>query len=163
MMTNNSRDILAKLLASENLTILRAPVRTASFDVESRTLTLPQWKDMSDQVEEMLIGHEVGHALYTTNEYIKQEGYTHSFHGYMNVCEDVRIEKKIKNKYPGLRRTFIQGYKELNEKDFFDLQGRDISKLLLIDRINLYYKCGINCGVRFTPAESGFRGCAGRT
>ena len=153
MMTNNSRDILAKLLASENLTILRAPVRTASFDVESRTLTLPQWKDMSDQVEEMLIGHEVGHALYTTNEYIKQEGYTHSFHGYMNVCEDVRIEKKIKNKYPGLRRTFIQGYKELNEKDFFDLQGRDMSKLLLIDRINLYYKCGINCGVRFTPAE----------
>jgi uncharacterized membrane protein len=153
MMTNNSKDLLAKLLASENLMILRAPVRTASFDVESRTLTLPQWKDMSESVEEMLIGHEVGHALFTTNEYIKQEGYTHSFHGYMNVCEDVRIEKKIKNKYPGLRRTFIQGYKELNQKDFFDLQGRDLSKLLLIDRINLYYKCGINCGVRFTPAE----------
>ncbi len=156
MMTNNSKDLLAKLLASENLTVLRAPVRTASFDVESRTLTLPQWKEMSDQVEEMLIGHEVGHALFTTNEYIKKEDYTHSFHGYMNVCEDVRIEKKIKNKYPGLRRTFIQGYKELNEKDFFDLQGKDLSKLLLIDRINLYYKCGINCGVRFTPAEMDF-------
>lgn len=156
MMTNNSKDLVAKLLASENLTVLRAPVRTASFDVESRVLTLPQWKDMSDQVEEMLIGHEVGHALFTTNEYIKQEDYTHSFHGYMNVCEDVRIEKKIKNKYPGIRRTFIQGYKELNDKDFFDLQGKDISKLLLIDRINLYYKCGINCGVRFTPAEMDF-------
>jgi hypothetical protein len=156
MMTNNSKDLVAKLLASENLTVLRAPVRTASFDVESRTLTLPQWKDMSDEVEEMLIGHEVGHALFTTNEYIKQEGYTHSFHGYMNVCEDVRIEKKIKNKYPGIRRTFIQGYKELNEKDFFDLRGKDLSKLLLIDRINLYYKCGINCGVRFTPAEMDF-------
>ena len=149
----NSKDLLAKLLATENLTVLRAPVRTACFDVESRTLTLPQWKEMSPEVEEMLIGHEVGHALFTTNEYIKAETYTRSFHGYMNVCEDVRIEKKIKNKYPGLRRTFIQGYKELNEKDFFDIAGKDLTKILLIDKINLYFKCGINCGVRFTPAE----------
>lgn len=149
----NSKDLLAKLLATENLTVLRAPVRTACFDVESRTLTLPQWKEMSNEVEEMLIGHEVGHALFTTNEYIKAETYTRSFHGYMNVCEDVRIEKKIKNKYPGLRRTFIQGYKELNEKDFFDIAGKDLTKILLIDKINLYFKCGINCGVRFTPSE----------
>lgn len=152
----NSKDLLAKLLASENLSVLRAPVRTASFDVETRLLTLPQWKEMSDSVEEMLIGHEVGHALFTTTEYIKLEGYTHSFHGYMNVCEDVRIEKKMKAKYPGLRRTFIQGYRELNEKDFFDIKGRDFSKLLLIDRINLYYKVGFNCGVKFTPVEMDF-------
>jgi hypothetical protein len=71
----------------------------------------------------------------------------------MNVVEDVRIEKKIKNKYPGLRKAFITGYKELNEKDFFGVQGKDLSNLILIDRINLYYKCGINCGVKFTPAE----------
>ena len=152
----NAKDLLAKLLASENISVIRAPVRTASFDVESRVLTLPQWKEMSDEVEEMLIGHEVGHALFTTNEYIRQEDYTQSFHGYMNVCEDVRIEKKIKNKYPGLRRTFIQGYKELNDKDFFDIKSHDLSKLLLIDRINLYYKVGINCGVRFTPQEMDF-------
>jgi hypothetical protein len=152
----NAKDLLAKLLAAENISVIRAPVRTASFDVESRVLSLPQWKEMSEAVEEMLIGHEVGHALFTTNEYIKQEGYTHSFHGYMNVCEDVRIEKKIKNKYPGLRRTFIQGYKELNEKDFFDIKSRDLNKLLLIDRINLYFKVGFNCGVRFSPAEMDF-------
>jgi hypothetical protein len=152
----NSKDLLAKLLAAENIAVIRAPVRTACFDVESRVLTLPQWKEMSESVEEMLIGHEVGHALFTTNEYIRNENYTHSFHGYMNVCEDVRIEKKIKNKYPGLRRTFIQGYKELNEKDFFDIKSQHLNKLLLIDRINLYYKVGFNCGVRFTPQEMDF-------
>jgi len=92
----NSRDLLAKLLANENLNIVRAPVSTASMDIRSRTLTLPQWKEMSPDVEEMLIGHEVGHALYTTDEYIK-EGETRALHGYMNVIEDVRIEKKIKN------------------------------------------------------------------
>jgi anti-sigma28 factor (negative regulator of flagellin synthesis) len=110
------------------------------------------WKDMTDDVEEMLIGHEVGHALYTTTEHMEATDFR-SIQGYMNVVEDVRIEKKIKNKYPGLRKAFITGYKELNEKDFFGVQGKDLSNLILIDRINLYYKCGINCGVKFTPAE----------
>ena len=146
----NSKDLLAKLLANENLNIVRAPVSTASMDIKSRTLTLPQWKDMSNSVEEMLIGHEVGHALFTNEDYLKRDDDDPSIlNGYMNVIEDVRIEKKIKNKYPGLRSTFIQGYKELVDRDFFELEGRDMTSLMLIDRINLYYKAGINCGVRF--------------
>jgi hypothetical protein len=151
----NSRDLLARLLANENLNIVRAPVSTASMDIRSRTLTLPQWKEMTDDVEEMLIGHEVGHALFTTDDYIKEDG-SRALHGYMNVIEDVRIEKKIKNKYPGLRASFLRAYRELNERDFFEIKGRDMSKLLLIDRINLYYKCGFNCGVKFTADEMEF-------
>ena len=151
----NSRDLLAKLLANENLNIVRAPVSTASMDIRSRTLTLPQWKEMTPDVEEMLIGHEVGHALFTTDEYIK-ENETRALHGYMNVIEDVRIEKKIKNKYPGLRASFLKGYKELNDRDFFEIQGKDLSQLLLIDRMNLYYKVGFNCGVKFTTTEMEF-------
>ena len=159
----NSKDLLAKLLANENLNIVRAPVSTASMDIKSRTLTLPQWKDMSSNVEEMLIGHEVGHALFTNEDYLKrEEGDPAILHGYMNVIEDVRIEKKIKNKYPGLRVTFIQAYKELVERDFFELTGRDMSTLNLIDRINLYYKAGINCGVKFTAEEMEFVRAADR-
>jgi len=157
----NSRDLLARLLANENLNIVRAPVSTASMDIRSRTLTLPQWKEMSDDVEEMLIGHEVGHALFTTDDYIKEDG-TRALHGYMNVIEDVRIEKKIKNKYPGLRASFLRAYRELNERDFFEIKGKDMSKLLLIDRINLYYKCGFNCGVKFTTEEMEFVRAADR-
>jgi len=148
----NSKDLLARLLANENLNVIRANVSTASFESVTRTLTLPQWKDMSVDQEEMLIGHEVGHALFTTIEHVEKPDFR-TIHGYMNVVEDVRIEKKIKNMYPGLRKAFITGYKQLNEKDFFGVQGQDLSKLLLIDRINLYYKCGFNCGVKFTPAE----------
>jgi hypothetical protein len=148
----NAKDLLARLLANENLNVIRANVRTASFESRSRTLTLPQWKEMTDDVEEMLIGHEVGHALYTTNDYFEMEDFR-KLHGYMNVIEDVRIEKFVKNKYPGLRKAFIQGYKQLNEKDFFGIQDKDLSKLLLIDRINLYYKVGFNCGAKFTPEE----------
>jgi hypothetical protein len=56
----------------------------------------------------------------------------------MNVCEDVRIEKKIKIKYPGIRSSFIRAYRGLIEKDFFGTAGTDLNDLNFIDRINLY-------------------------
>lgn len=152
----NSKDLLARLLANENLNVIRSNVQTASFETVSRTLTLPQWKDMSVELEEMLIGHEVGHALYTDNPQEHNFPNFRRLHNYMNVIEDVRIEKLIKNRYPGLRKAFLEGYKQLNDKDFFGTQGADLKGLLLIDRINLYYKCGFNCGVQFTPVEMEF-------
>jgi hypothetical protein len=152
----NSKDLLARLLANENLNVIRSNVSTASFETVTRTLTLPQWKDMSMELEEMLIGHEVGHALYTDNPQEHNFPNFRRLHNYMNVIEDVRIEKLIKNRYPGLRKSFLEGYKQLNDKNFFGIQGTDLKSLLLIDRINLYYKCGFNCGVNFTPVEMEF-------
>lgn len=151
----NSKDLLARLLAAENLHVVRAPVRTASFDIESRTLVLPQWQNMTVEIEDMLIAHEVGHALFTDHEYLKTENY-HSLFGYLNVIEDVRIERKMKNRYPGLRKTFTLGYKQLNDKDFFGVTKAPLQSLLLIDRINLYFKAGFNCGVKFTREEFDF-------
>ncbi|NBP55156.1 hypothetical protein EBU71_01215 [bacterium] len=149
----NYKDLIAKLLAKEDINIVRGSGFTASFDIESRTLTLPTWKDLSPIVEEMLIGHEVGHALYTSGKYTKKIGDDVTLHSYMNVIEDVRIEKGIQKEYPGLKKTFLSAYKELQDKDFFGIKGKDLSKLNLIDRINLYYKAGYNCGVKFTNEE----------
>jgi hypothetical protein len=154
----NRTDLIAKLLANENLTVIQEPVSTASFDIKNRTLRLPQWKDMTDDLLDMLVGHEVGHALYTNpDEYMKPE---HKeiphFHGYLNVIEDVRIEKLMKRKYPGLRKSFNIGYKQLNDKDFFGVQEADFNNMLLIDKINLYYKAGYNCGVVFNDEEKEF-------
>ena len=56
---------LAKLLATENLTVEHRQVTTAYFDVEKRILCLPIWKTASNTVYDLLVGHEVGHALYT--------------------------------------------------------------------------------------------------
>ena len=152
-----NKDLLAKLLANENLTVLQEPVKTASFDVKNRVLRLPQWKDISEDMLDLFIGHEVGHALYTTKAFWTDElkAIKH-FQGYLNVLEDVRIEKLIKRKYPGLRKPFRLGYDELREKDFFDLKTKDISSMLLIDRINLFYKAGIKSGVKFTKEELEF-------
>ena len=153
-MKMNSVDISAKLLATENITVVRSNVSTASFDIRSRVLTLPQWKDMTPEQEEMLVGHEVGHALYTTEAYTDTIKEQMSLMSYLNVIEDVRIEKLIKREYPGIRKVMSEGYRQLNEKDFFGISKiPDLSSLNLIDRINLYFKAGYQCGVKFTPEE----------
>ena len=149
-----TNDISTRLLAQENLLINRAPVNTASFDVRNRILTLPMWQNMTPEIEEMLKAHEVGHALYTDETLFAKlaTGAKVPF-GYMNVLEDARIEKLMKRKYPGLRKTFNAGYRELNERDFFGVSQRDVSTLPLIDRINLWFKVGLSSGVRFSVAE----------
>jgi len=155
-MTVIASDLSAKLLATENVTVVRSNVSTASFDVKSRVLTLPMWKDMSPEIEDMLIAHEVGHALYTDNDQysapIKQNP---SLRGYMNVLEDVRIEKLIKRKYPGLRRRMAEGYRQINEKNFFDVDG-NVNEQILIDRINLWFKVGLSSKVTFDSDERNF-------
>jgi hypothetical protein len=152
-------DLVAKLLANENLTVIQAPVQTASFDIKNRVLRLPQWKDMTNDLLDMLVGHEVGHALYTTlDEYSTKNPHKDIpyFSGYMNVLEDVRIEKLMKRRYPGLRKSFNAGYKELNTRDFFGIAAGDFKNMLLIDKINLYFKAGYNCGVTFNEEEKAF-------
>ena len=94
--SKNQKSNLAKLLATENLNVEHRKVSTAFFDVGARTLVLPIWQEMSNDLYDMLVGHEVGHALYTPNDtsYMKK-GIPHSM---MNVLEDVRIDRKMKLK-----------------------------------------------------------------
>ena len=125
---------LAKLLATEDLTVEHRQVQTASFDVNNRVLTLPIWTDASNTVYDLLVGHEVGHALYTPNIPIDAPK------GFVNVVEDARIERMMKHTYPGLRRSFYDGYRELWHKDFFGVGDEEIDNLAFIDRINLFFK-----------------------
>ena len=90
---------LAKLLATEDLIIEHKPVETASFDVDRRVLTLPVWDRASETVYDMLVAHEVGHALYTPNRewFFEPEWKTIPL-DYVNVVEDARIERLIKQR-----------------------------------------------------------------
>jgi hypothetical protein len=152
----NSTDLLTKLLAHENLTILRENVPTASFDIKNRVLRLPVLLNMNASEEFMMSLHEVGHALYTDTSYIsyiEQEKSRKSFGSYMNILEDARIERMIKEYYPGVRKDFFSGYASLNERDFFGISGKNVNTLCLIDRINIYFKVGVRSGVRFNSKE----------
>ena len=124
-----SKNVLAKLMATENIHIEHKKVSTASFDVKNRRLILPIWKDMSNTLYEGLIGHEVGHALYTPyEEWVKfcEFKENRNLKGYANILEDARIERKMIIKYPGMKKTFFGMYDALSQKDFFGTRGRDL-------------------------------------
>jgi hypothetical protein len=158
-----SKDILARLLASEDLIVQHsASAQTASFDTRDRILTLPVWEDMDSFLYDMLVGHEVSHALYTPSagwiEFIGEGPDRDVRQMSLNICEDARIERLIKDKFPGLRRDFAKAYKSLHDRGIFQIEDKNINEFPLIDRINLYYKGEIygQMTVQFTAEERNY-------
>ena len=160
MINRVTKNNLAKLLATENIDVEHRKVSTAAFDVKNRRLILPIWENVSNDVYDLLVGHEVGHALFTPQIEIEKlcksidENNAGTVKSFLNVVEDARIEKKIKRKFNGLRKNFNRGYSELLEKNFFGIEGRDLESFSLIDRINIQFKLGSHLDlVPFTPEE----------
>ena len=154
MQLAETKSILAKLMATENLVVEQRNVQTACFDVKNRVLILPILdRNLSPELYDLFVGHEVGHALYTPLEGMQKAKKEKINMSIVNVVEDSRIERKVKDNYPGLRISFLKGYKELIEKDFFETKGANINEYNLIDRINLHCKGGAGQMIRFSPEE----------
>ena len=155
-MNNNisfRKDILAKLLAKENIFVRHdVNAETASFDIKNRVLNLPVLVDMSTEIYDLMVGLEVGHALWTLlkdwKEAIDVEEVNKQI---LNIVEDARIEKKIKRMYPGITKSFISGYRDLYGRGFFG--ETPIGELSMIDRINLHFKMGATFGVPFNGSD----------
>ena len=152
------KEQLAKLLATENITVRHdAKASTASFDVKDRVLTLPVWSTMAiddslqGDVYDLMVGHEVGHALWTPmiewRDAIDVEGVNQNI---LNICEDPRIEKFVKRRYPGLRKSFTVGYMALMDAGFF---GDLTRELTVLDRLNIHFKGGVQADIRFEDDE----------
>jgi len=150
------KSTLAKLLAKENITVQYGNYKTAWFDIKNRILGIPLWKDMGKDVADLFIGHEVGHALFTPYEGWhdspeKLEGCPRS---YINVVEDARIERHIKEAYVGLVAPMAKGYRQLFEDDFFGVdEDLDWDQVKLIDKINLKAKVGAHLDVPMSDEE----------
>jgi len=142
---------LARLLATEDLVVEHKNVETACFDVHNRVLTLPMWERASNLVYDLLVGHEVGHALFTPDEDWQIEYKVPQ--QFVNIVEDARVEKLMKRKYAGLAKTFYNGYNELNDQDFFGIGEDDITKFNLADKVNLHFKLGSFLFFKFNEKE----------
>ena len=150
----DSKSLLAKLMATENLIIEQKKVPTAMFDVKNRILIVPVLDEKITGFEyDLFMGHEVGHALYTPMDGILKAVEQKIPRTILNVVEDVRIERKIKFKYPGLRNSFIRAYNGLYGKDFFGTNGVDLNEMNFIDRLNLHSKVGVTLGIKFDDEE----------
>lgn len=150
---------VARLLSRENITVTHRNVKTASFDLRNRVMTLPLWKDHGKIVYDMLIAHEVGHALEDDQDlfikYLEDNGFS-SVPDPLNVIDDIRIERKVQVKYPGLPKIFHAAYKILVENGIFNVDGRDLTKLNFVDRLNLHAKVGTHVQVPLNDEELEF-------
>ena len=137
----SKKSIIAKLLSEEDISVVQKKTKTAAFNVETRELILPLWKEeMSKDISDLFICHEIGHALYTSVDLLTKMQERKIDKSYVNIIEDARIEKMVQDKYLGTRSCFTKGYKELISKDFFGVNNKDLNELNLADRINLYFK-----------------------
>lgn len=169
---NTGTDILAKMLSDVGITVVYKKVRTAYCDLENKVVIIPFW-DVSKLTSIALRAHEVGHMLYsplsdfhavTTLEHhlVKQAGIKHQkmIKKYVNVLEDVRIERLISMKYRGLSRILAAAHTEMFHSGFY--KGHEEKEELInvegvktiIDKILILSRLGTQqTGVQFTPED----------
>jgi len=150
----DSKSQLAKLLATENITVQHNNVATASFDVANRVLTLPIFKIKNKHVYDMLVGHECGHALWTTCDDWSEIGSDDKLRMAVNILEDTRIDKMIQSKFPGIISDYEKGFKVLNDSNFYGMQDHDINTLSFLDKVNMRSKSMNTMDIDFSDEET---------
>ena len=146
---------LAKLLATEDIQVTVGNFKTAYFDVKNRILGLPAWNTDTKAVSDLLVGHEVGHALFTPEDAIAKfkERFPDVPFDVANIVEDIRIERMIQLKYPGLIKSFNDGYEYFKETDIFKIKDKVVNNLGFLDRLNLKGKLRTLIDIEFTNEE----------
>ena len=119
------KSTLAKLLSNEDINVVHKHMETAYFDSKKRELGLPIWKDedMTKDIYDLMVCHEIGHALWTPLDMLEKAALRKINHSFVNIIEDARIERFVKEKYAGSIGCFNRGYNELIAKDFFGTKG----------------------------------------
>ena len=149
-----NKSTLAKLLSEEDINVVHKQMETAYFNSKTRELGLPIWKDedMTKDIYDLMVCHEIGHALWTPLDMLEKASVRKLNHGVVNIIEDARIEGFVKTKYPGAIGVMKRGYTDLVTKDFFGTKNEDINTFNLIDRINVFFKSGDDT-IRFSDEE----------
>ena len=71
-MNERSWEVYTQVLSKENLNLIYSEkAETASFNLDTREVTLPTFDYMTEETTQLLISHEVGHAYFS--DYSKEE------------------------------------------------------------------------------------------
>ena len=131
------------LLAEENLTVVRSNVSTASINLKTRVITIPNYAVTDKDVFLLMGSHEVSHALNTPREWAHDEvGKIRNgeMRDCINIVEDIRIEKLIRTKFPGFVAVYQRGYRKLMQTEHFSTDMWD--SFNICDRVNAKAKLG---------------------
>ena len=155
-MNEGSWEVYTQVLSKENLKLTYSDTaKTAHFNLETREVVVPTFDYITDDITQLLISHEVGHAMYSTYERDEFSKYASLYGDLFNVVEDAHIENKLKKAFGGLSAIFKEGYKNLYDEDFFEIH-EDLSSYSLTSRLNLFYKLGHIIDVPFNGKENEF-------
>ena len=149
-----NKSTLAKLLSEEDIFVVHKQMETAYFNSKTRELGLPILKDedMTKDIYDLMVCHEIGHALWTPLDMLEKAETRKINHSFVNIIEDARIERKAKEKYPGATAVMKRGYVDLMNRDFFGTKEKGIEKFNLIDRINVFFK-SVDAGIPVSDEE----------
>ncbi len=142
-------DIVARLLASENLKIIDGGCDVSFIDVKKREIHVTKFKADSplncEEVRLTSLSHEVGHALFTPIDLLHdkvEEGFP-NLAPFINIVEDVRIERLIKNRFAGLHSLMDRGRKLMYDNEIFGAEAvTDPNSLEYINKFILAFKVG---------------------
>lgn len=156
-MKQKTWELYSQILSQEGISLKYSnTAETAYFNLETRVVTIPTFEYMTDDVTQLLVSHEVGHARYSTYTTSEYNEYTNKYKDLFNVVEDSHIENRIKDEFKGLKSIFCEGYKTLHKEGFFNLDEVSLDTLSLISRLNLYAKIGHIIDVPFNGRENIF-------
>lgn len=155
---------------SENnkISISYADVTTASINIETKAIILPNYVLDDEDLFILMGSHEVSHALHTPFEFYlshnnkSKNGRTmvgdlelnQTLHMCINIVEDIRIERLIRNKFPGFVSVYKRAYKTLISRyDGFKVTEETWPKLELHNRLNIAAKAGSELEFKLTDKE----------
>lgn len=129
------------ILAGEGIPVIYdANAPTAMFDMEKREIIVPTFEYLDIDTTQLMISHEIGHARNTTCKLSDFEKYVKKYGDIFNIVEDVYIERKMKEEFPGLKHIFKSGYKSLYKNKFFgDFKFEELD---FPDKLNIMAKIG---------------------
>ena len=161
-----SMDLFLKFMAKRGISIEYGDVQTAYYDLENNVITLPNY--VLDDIDLFIrFGtHEAAHSLFTPKFFYSEHNTTsHSYSNTrsvtvngktyelsrdlfscINIVEDIRIEKLIRQHFPGLIAPYRRSAEKLSKTRQWSMLLRvkgnqDVfDELSLADKINLKSK-----------------------
>lgn len=152
-------DTFLKVISQSNqLTIVYANVDTAFINVENKEVTLPNYIIHDRDMYILMGSHEISHAIHTPSVFYSQHNNTDNndktpiikgiklnknLFACINIVEDIRIEKLIRNQFPGFVSIYKAGYKKLLDTNpNFKVTEASWKKMSLSNKINVKSKAG---------------------
>lgn len=150
---------------NERLTITYHDDTSAYMNMDTMEIRLPNYITKDRDIYLMMGSHEVSHCLHTPRDFYKQHDKNKSdkiagikinrkFHSCINIVEDIRIEKLIRNKFPGFVATYQRAYEKLIKTNpHFQLTQKDWDNSDIANKVNIKAKLGNLCPFELTTYE----------